>query len=148
MEKIRTLLRKLLTKEVILYLVFGGLTTVIDFIVFYFSYNILHIDEMVSTAIAWCFAVIFAYVTNRLFVFESKEKEKTGLLREFGLFIGARLLSLGISELIVLLIMKVIGFDSELGSIVTKLVCAVVVVIFNYFASKFVIFRKGDSEKN
>ncbi len=144
-EKIKKLIDKLLTREVILYLVFGGLTTVIDFIVFYCAYNFLSIDEMISTAIAWCAAVIFAYVTNRLFVFESKETEKNGILREIGLFVGARLISLGISELIVLLIMKVMGFDGKLGSIVTKLVCAVVVVIFNYFASKLVIFKKNNT---
>lgn len=141
-EKLKELLKKLLTREVILYLIFGVLTTVIDFIVFYCTYNFLHIDEMLATAIAWCAAVIFAYITNRLFVFESKESESKGILREIGLFVGARLISLGISEVIVLLMMKVMGFDGKLGSIVTKLVCAIVVVIFNYFASKLVIFRK------
>lgn len=141
-KKLKELLKKLLTREVILYLIFGVLTTVIDFIVFYCTYNFLHIDEMLATAIAWCAAVIFAYITNRLFVFESKESESKGILREIGLFVGARLISLGISEVIVLLMMKVMGFDGKLGSIVTKLVCAIVVVIFNYFASKLVIFRK------
>ncbi len=143
-EKIKEFIKKLLTREVILYLIFGVLTTVIDFIVFYCAYNFLHIDEMLATAIAWCAAVVFAYVTNRLFVFESREKESVGILREIGLFVGARLISLGISELIVLLIMKVIGFDGKVGSVVTKLVCAVVVVIFNYFASKLVIFKKNN----
>lgn len=141
-DRIRKFARKLFSREVIMYLIFGVLTTAIDFIVFYCAYNFLHIDEMVATAAAWCFAVIFAYVTNRVFVFESKEKNRVGILREFSLFIGARLISLGISELIVLLIMKIMGFDGKLGSIVTKLVCAVVVIIFNYIASKTVIFRK------
>lgn len=141
-EKIKKITDKLLTKEVILYFVFGMLTTVIDFFAFYFAYNFLHIDEMISTAIAWCFAVIFAYVTNRIFVFESKETDKKRILREMGLFVSARLLSLGISEIIVLLIMKVMGFDGELGSIITKLICAVVVFIFNYIASKLIIFKK------
>ncbi len=126
-----------------MYLIFGLLTTAIDFVVFYCAYNFLHIDEMIATAIAWCIAVIFAYITNRLFVFESKEKEKAGIIREFSLFIGARLISLGLSELIVLLMMKVMGFDGRLGSIVTKLVCAVVVIIFNFFASKFLIFKRN-----
>ncbi len=140
-EKLSGILKKLMTREVIMYLIFGVLTTAIDFIVFYCAYNFLHIDEMIATAIAWCVAVIFAYVTNRIFVFESKENEKNGILREIGLFLSARLLSLGISELIVFVIMKLLGFDGKLGSIVTKLVCSVVVVIFNYFASKLVIFR-------
>ncbi len=144
-EKLRQFVKKLFSREVILYLLFGVLTTVIDFIVFYFAYNYLHIDEMIATALAWCFAVVFAYVTNRIFVFESKEKDKVGILREIGLFVGARLISLGISELIVLLIMKVMGFDGKLGSIVTKLICAIVVVIFNYIASKLVIFNKKKS---
>ncbi len=138
-EKLSGILKKLMTREVIMYLIFGVLTTAVDFIVFYCAYNFLHIDEMIATAIAWCVAVVFAYVTNRIFVFESKEKD--GILREIGLFLSARLLSLGISELIVFIIMKLMGFDGKLGSIVTKLICAVVVVIFNYFASKLVIFR-------
>ncbi len=143
--KIRNIIDRLLSREVIMYLVFGVFTTVIDFIAFYFAYNSLHIDEMIATAIAWCFAVVFAYITNRIFVFESKEKNKVGILRELSLFLGARLLSLGISELVVLLMMKILGFDGRLGSIVTKLICAVVVVVFNYIASKAVIFRKKNT---
>ncbi len=145
-EKIKALCRKLLTREVILYLLFGVLTTAIDFFVFFCAYNFFHIDEMIATAVAWCFAVVFAYITNRIFVFESNEKERTGIIREISLFIGARLLSLGISELIVLVMMKLLGFDGKIGSIVTKLVCAVVVVIFNYIASKLFIFKSNDSK--
>lgn len=139
--KASALIEKFLTREILLYLIFGGLTTVIDFIIFYVSYNYLHIDEMIATVIAWCGAVAFAYVTNRIWVFESKENTRQGILKEAGMFLSARLLSLGISELIVLFIMKLMGFDGKIGSIVTKIVSSIVVIIFNYFASKLVIFK-------
>lgn len=140
------LIEKFLTKEILLYLIFGGLTTVIDFAVFYLSYNYLHIDEMIANVIAWCAAVVFAYVTNRIWVFESKETTKQGILKEMGMFLSARLMSLGIAELIVLFIMKLLGFDSKLGSIVTKIISSIVVIIFNYFASKLVIFKDKEEQ--
>lgn len=138
---------KLLTREMILYLVFGVLTTLIDFIVFYVSYNYLHIEETIATALAWCFAVVFAYLTNRKWVFESKERSAKGIAAEAGKFLAARLLSLALSELIVIIIMKWMGFDGKLGSIVTKIICSVVVIIFNYVAGKLVVFRKKDEQQ-
>lgn len=138
MEKIKGLLEKLLNRETVLYLVFGVLTTVINYAVFFLFHSVFSLHELAANAVAWVVAVVFAYVTNRTIVFRSREDSGTGVMREVALFFGARLLSFGIDELIVLIMMTWLG----IGSLPTKIVSNVVVVIFNYFASKLVIFRK------
>ena len=97
----------------------------------------------IPTAIAWVLSVIFAYVTNRIFVFRSEAKGAAALLREILSFFGARLLS-GVLDLG---IMWVFADKLGLNDKLVKLASNVFVVIFNYVASKLVIFRKGGSGK-
>ncbi|MBR2578320.1 MAG: GtrA family protein, partial [Erysipelotrichaceae bacterium] len=99
MNKIKELYIKY--KEVISYLFFGGCTFVVSMVTFYIFNKVLGLNEHVSNIISWILAVLFAYVTNRKFVFESKTSDFKGLVREMVSFFSARLLTLGIEEVII-----------------------------------------------
>lgn len=135
-------------KEIVLYVVFGALTTLVNYLVFYPLVNIPVMRDNVSwwtlvvNVIAWVAAVAFAYVTNKFFVFESKDKSKKTVLREIVSFVGARVASLLIEEAILALFVTVLHFNENL----IKLIASIGTVIINYFFSKFVIFRKKRSE--
>ncbi len=154
MKKITELIKKY--KELLLYVIFGGLTTVVNFIAFWVCGKLLGEElYLVSNAIAWFVSVVFAYITNKIFVFESKSFAPKILLKEIPAFFSARIFSFGVEEggmwLFVDLLkfgeysLTVFGFEIS-GQLIAKLILAVIVVILNYFASKFVIFRKK-SEK-
>ncbi len=136
----KQLINKLINKETITYIIFGVLTTVVNYAVYYLFYRFTSIDPIVYNVVAWIAAVVFAFVTNKLFVFESKSFAPEVLLSEFVTFIGARLLSLLFETGFLALTVKVF----LMNELVAKVIAAVFVVIFNYFASKFLIFRKKD----
>lgn len=159
MEKIKSIIKKLINKETVTYLVFGVLTTVVNFGVFkVFDMIFTSATEtdltLVTNVIAWIAAVVFAYVTNKLFVFESKSWKKDILKKEIPSFVGARLLSLGIEELGLLIFITWLGFDEFVleifpgfalgGKMLVKIALAVIVVVVNYIFSKFIIFRKKE----
>ncbi len=159
MEKIKTIFKKLVNKETVTYLVFGVLTTVVNFGVFkLFDMLFTSITDfdltLVTNVIAWVAAVVFAYVTNKLFVFESKEWKGEVLKKEIPSFLGARLISLGIEELGLLIFITWLGFDSFVleifpgfalgGKMLVKIGLAVIVVVVNYVFSKFIIFGKKE----
>lgn len=125
-------------KRIILYLIFGGITTLINIGVFWLCERILGLSLTPSNIIAWVTAVIFAFVTNKIYVFESKNKDTKLVLKELGTFIFYRLISGGIDMGIMLVGVDLIHIDS----IIVKIVSNVVVVILNYIASKYIIFRK------
>ena len=91
-----------------------------------------------STLIAWVAGVLFAFFTNKLFVFESDRRDIRGLLFEISTFFTARLLSLGLEEGILFLFVEQLGCRAG----IVKLFAQILVVVFNYVASKLVIFRK------
>lgn len=126
------------TKEIILYLIFGGLTTVISIAVYYIAFNYLHIHYLVSEGISWFLSVLFAYLTNRKWVFESKAAGFGPVMREALAFYAARgltgLLGMGLLWLFV----DVFG----MGENIAKIVQSVVVIILNYVFSKLFVFRK------
>ena len=127
-------------KELILYLVFGVLTTVLNIIIFWIFNDLLKIDYKISNVIAWIIAVIFAFVTNKLIVFESKNKSKEETTKEAISFFIARLISL-VADMIMMIVMIDI---IKINSIISKIVSNVVVVIINYIFSKFIVFKKGE----
>ena len=135
MEKIKELLVKY--RELILYLVFGVLTTVVNY-VSYLIFAPLFKTTTIPTVIAWVLSVIFAYFTNRVWVFQSHAKGAAALFREVLSFFGARLLS-GVIDVG---IMWVFADRMGLNDKIVKLASNVFVVIFNYVASKLVVFRK------
>lgn len=136
-EPITKLIQKFLNRETISYLVFGVLTTIVNYI----SYELckwLGIHYTVSTVIAWMLAVAFAYITNKLYVFESKSFEKAVLIREIASFVGCRLFS-GLCDLgFMVVAVELIGMNDSIA----KLVANVFVVVINYIFSKLFIFRK------
>lgn len=132
-----------LTKELVLYVVFGALTTVVSFVSYYACNTMLGIHYLASNIVSWILAVLFAYITNKLFVFESKGLSKKELAREFFAFIAARLVSLGMEELGLWLMIGALHWNENLA----KLIMQVVVVIANYVFSKLFIFKKTAVEE-
>lgn len=132
----KNLYEKIFNKEVILYLIFGVLTTLVDTIVFYISNYKLNIHYVVSTCLAWIFAVLFAYITNKIFVFSST-KNNQNIFKEIFYFFSLRLVSLLLS--IVFMLIMVNGL--KIPEIISKLLVNVFVVISNYFFSKIFIFK-------
>ncbi|MGN0533414.1 MAG: GtrA family protein [Eubacterium sp.] len=139
-------------KELITYVVFGVLTTLVNFVSFWLFNKILGEKlYLLSNIIAWVISVIFAYVTNKLWVFESKSWKPSVVGREIPEFVGARVFSLLIEEGGLWLFVDVLNFDKfgftlfgfdVTGKLIAKVVLAVIVVILNYIFSKLVIFKK------
>lgn len=125
-------------KEVILYLFFGVLTTVVSLTSYYLCSEVLHIHYLISNVISWVFAVAFAYVTNRIFVFESKSSDLSSVLREIVTFVNCRLLS-GVIDTGVMFLLVSVLFINDLYA---KLFTQVIVVVLNYVFSKLIIFKK------
>ncbi len=132
-------IKEKLSKSVIYYLIFGVLTTVINLIIFYCCHNLLNINELVANIIAWIVAVIFAFVTNKYIVFESKSNESKTFFKELTSFLTARLLTLGLEEVMILLFITILGFNATL----VKLTAQFLVIVFNYVLSKIFVFKKS-----
>lgn len=137
MGKMKLLLKKFLTKEVILYIVFGIGTTVINFISFYVMTQIWGWEENLSNFISIILAVIFAYITNKDLVFHSKAEGGKEKLKEFFKFIMGRVFTMVIEFLGGFLL-----FQTLLPEMVSKLMITVIVIILNFFISKFFAFKK------
>lgn len=120
------------------YLVFGVLTTLINIGVFQLFNGVLRWSWQAANIVAWVLAVLFAFVTNKLFVFRSRSWESRILWRELTEFTGARLLSLGVDYACLWLLIDVCRWDPLLSKIVDN----VFVVAINYVFSKLIIFRK------
>ena len=154
MTKIKQLLIKY--KELLLYLVFGLLTTVVNLSSFAFFTKVFGEDlYLISNAIAWLVAVIFAFITNKLFVFESKSWRPKILVKELTEFFGARIFTFVIEEGGMWLLVDALAMGERSwsafgftigGQIVSKVVIGVVVIIINYFFSKFIIFKKSKKQ--
>ncbi len=126
-------------KELINYLIFGGLTTIVNFICYYIFARMIGIDEVISSALSWFFSVLFAYITNKMFVFESKTKGIKNLIRECISFFLARILSGILCDIgSFALMVKVFNIND----IISKIITQVMVVIVNYIFSKFLVFKK------
>ena len=135
-NKIRNLLVKYW--DIVTYLFFGGLTTVVNFVVYFPLYNWCGISATVSNAIAWVFAVIFAYLTNKPFVFKSNDWSKATVIPELTKFVGCRIGS-GVLETAIMFV--AVDIFSVNGNIM-KVITSVLVVILNYIGSKWLVFTK------
>lgn len=135
-KKLRELFLKY--KPMVLYLFFGGITTLVNIVVYLFCTELFHIHYLVSNVAAWVLAVLVAYVTNRIWVFESDKRSAKAIILEFGLFVSARLLS-GVSDMITMFFcVDIIGMNG----LAAKIIANVVVVVLNYVFSKWIVFRK------
>lgn len=135
-QKIRALLEKYW--DVITYLFFGVLTTVVNYVIYLPVYNLLGLSAAVSNAIAWVVAVAFAYLTNKPFVFRSHDWSAKTVVPELAKFVSCRLAS-GVMETVILFVtVDLLGWNGNIW----KLVTSVLVVILNYLASKLLVFKK------
>ena len=137
LKKIADLYRK--HREAMRYLVFGALTTVINIVVFAICSKIVNLSTTTSNVIAWIIAVLFAYVTNKLWVFNSKNNGNKELLREIISFYGARVITLVLETTFLWIVIDKMGFNE----ILTKIISNIIVIILNYIFSKVFIFKKN-----
>ncbi len=154
-ETIKKLFNKY--KELINYVFFGVLATIVSIGSFKIFDVILgeHL-YMISNVISWIITVIFAYFTNKLWVFQSKSWKPNVVVRELIGFFGARLFSLGVEELGLWLMIdkmnigtigfEILDFDVN-GNLIAKVIMQVVIVILNYIFSKLIIFKKKDKKE-
>ena len=124
-------------KESIMYLIFGTLTVVVNIITYTALTRAIKMNFMIANAIAWIIAVLFAYITNKFFVFESKKIGIKFIIKELTLFINCRLLS-GVIEMVIMYIM----IDKMyINDFIVKLFTNILVIILNYILSKLIIFK-------
>ena len=133
-------LRKIIEKywDILSYLFFGVLTTIVNYVVYLPCYNILHLSATLSNIVAWVVAVAFAYLTNKPFVFKSNDWSVKTVVPELVKFVGCRVGSGAIETVILLIAVDLLGWNGNLW----KLLTSVIVVILNYIGSKLLVFRK------
>ena len=148
-------------REFIVYIIFGVLTTLVSWGSYALFVNICHLSVAVSNFLSWICGVIFAFITNKIFVFESKSWKLSLVIKEAGTFVAARLLT-GVIEWFGVPLLARAGFDNifyatakSLGiglkiiytdGIYSKILVSVIVVLLNYIFSKLIIFRKRDDK--
>ena len=124
--------------DILAYLFFGVLTTVVNYVVYLPCYNLLNMSAVVSNAIAWVVAVAFAYLTNKPFVFKSHDWSAKTVVPELTKFVGCRIGS-GLAETLILLVaVDIMHWNGNIWKLLTN----VLVVILNYIGSKLLVFRK------
>lgn len=136
MKRLSALLQKY--RAILAYLFFGGCTTLLNMGIYALCYDLLAIPNLPADLLAWFFSVLFAYVTNKLFVFESRSFARSVLVQELLSFFGCRLFT----GLLDLGIMYVAVDRLELSPHLWKLLSNVIVILLNYGASKLLIFRR------
>jgi len=136
MKKIRELIERYY--DVLSYLFFGGLTTVVNYLVYLPCYNWWGISAGVSNIIAWVFAVAFAFVTNKPFVFKSHDWSAKTLWPELTKFVGCRVGSGVLETAILWITVDMLTWNGNW----MKLITSVLVIVANYFGSKFLVFSK------
>lgn len=139
-------------REILLYLIFGVATTLVNLVLFACMNFLLGEQQyLVSNVVATVLAILFAYVTNKLFVFESKSWEWQVLKKEIPSFFGARAFTFFLEEAGLWLLIDCLGMGSLqislfsfvlTGTMLVKLVLQIVVIVLNYIFSKFLIFAK------
>ncbi|MCI7020435.1 MAG: GtrA family protein [Clostridiales bacterium] len=135
-QKLRILAEKYW--DILSYLFFGVLTTVVNYLIYLPVYNLCGFSAAVSNMIAWVGAVIFAYLTNKPFVFRSNDWSAQTVVPEFAKFVSCRLASGVMETLILLLTVDCLHWNGNLWKLLTQ----ILVVIVNYVGSKLLVFRK------
>lgn len=131
-------------QEQILYVIFGLLTTAVNFLVYTFFTRAFGTEVMYATIIAWIISVAFAFVTNKLYVFKSIKKDKNTILKEIGSFFAARILSVILELVIMYVFVEIMHYNDML----IKIIANIIVIVVNYVLSKFWVFKKQKGEGN
>ena len=124
--------------EVLSYLIFGVLTTVVNYLIYLPVYNLLGLSASLSNVIAWVVAVAFAYLTNKPFVFKSNDWSAKTVIPELTKFVGCRIGSGAAETMILFLAVDLLGWNGNIWKLITQ----IMVVILNYIGSKLLVFRK------
>lgn len=135
-DKIKEIVKKVLTKEIILYIIFGLLTTIVNLASFYIMNSILEWEENISNFVAILLAVLVAYITNKDLVFHSQAKDAKEKIKEFLRFMLGRTFTMLVEFVGGLLL-----FNLPIPNIVTKMGLTIIVIILNFFISKFFAFK-------
>lgn len=141
MEKLKELIKKICTREVILYIVFGVLTTCVNIISFMILSSVFNIEENLASNIGIVLAVLFAYFTNRKLVFNSTASTFSEQLKEFGKFILGRAFTMVVESAGFYTLFTILSI-TYMDGLVSKLIISVIVIILNFFISKFFAFKK------
>lgn len=136
MNKIKAFVQKY--RDMIVYLFFGILTTVVDYLVFLPCYQWIGLSATVSNIISWSVAVTFAYLTNKPFVFRNHDWSAKAVLPEVSKFVGCRIGTGAIETTVLFISVDMLHWKG----VVMKVVASIMVVSINYFASKWLIFKK------
>ena len=130
---------KIFGKEMFMYLFFGVLTTVINFIAYYIFNVIFKSSAGISTTLAFIVSIIFAYITNKKWVFNSKTSSIKELVTEIFKFISARLVTYFIDLFLMIILVDKLHYNS----LICKLLVNILVIILNYIFSKLLVFKKN-----
>lgn len=125
-------------KEILLYLLFGGLTFIVSIASYAFFNITLLMNELIANILSWILAVAFAFVTNRIWVFDSPTKTLNEFLKQMFSFFGGRVLTLVVEEIILLVFVTLLHF----ASMPVKVIAQIIVIVLNYVISKLFIFKK------
>lgn len=134
-------------EEAVNYLFFGFLAFLVNMVAYAAAARVLGADNekvllvLIATSFAWIVAVLFAYWTNRNFVFKSRITDKAGIWKEFFSFVGARVVTGGMELVIMYVMVDMVHVDD----MISKFICNVVVIISNYIFSKLWIFKKKEA---
>ncbi|WP_295611819.1 GtrA family protein [uncultured Methanobrevibacter sp.] len=123
-----------LDRELVLYVFFGTLTFLVNIVTYFLFEDLLGINYLISNVLAWFFSVLFAYITNRIWVFESKSPD---ILKEMSLFFGGRIFSGAVDTGLMYLFIDIL----MIGDLISKIVVQVIVIILNYVFSKLIVFK-------
>ncbi|MBO1580233.1 MULTISPECIES: GtrA family protein [Bacillus] len=130
-------------KELINYLVFGVLTTLVNIGCYAFLTKAFQMDYKMATTIAWIVSVIFAFITNKLYVFNSKQKGAISIIKEFTSFTFFRGLSYVIDIVSMIVLIEWLGWND----LIAKIIANGIVIVMNYFASKYIVFQTSNSKQ-
>lgn len=130
-------------EEGLLYLIFGVLTTVVDFVIYLMMTDVLLVNYLIGNVVAFFGAVLFAFVTNKIYVFKSHDFTGRKVLYEMATFVGARIFSLGLN----LAVLYVFVDWFAMNDVVVKVMASVLVVLMNYIISKWLVFKDRKGEK-
>ena len=128
--------------EIINYVIFGVLTTLVSLVTYYLCSKVFHIYYLVSSVISFIISVLFAYVTNKIYVFKS-DAQGSKVLKELFSFVSSRILSFIIENVILVILVSVIKLDD----MISKTIVQIIVIILNYILSKLVFLRSKNEKK-
>lgn len=138
MKKLTNLLRKY--EEIIRYLIIGVCTTVVSLITYFVFCDLMHLHYQVSNLLSWVCSVVFAYFTNKSFVFRTPYINVEKTAKEIVGFVSSRISSLVVEMVCMMVGVQVFGINDG----IMKFVDQVIVIIMNYVLSKFLVFKKED----